>query len=279
VHFAQALKLACVKAHDQGAFGGREQFQSPRKSASVGYLLCRPFWRLPFSRAVTSLRFKMLDEQAGVRGRSSGSPPRPAQIDLLGISARMKRSSVAPLLPFGVPPEGSKPSSGDSPPTGHARGHRGSIPRAPMGPGASSEMPLLRKKAGKIEDFVPELVVRHICAGNESGAPVETPSVEHFPAVAMFADLSGFTHLCESLAAKGALGAETLGFWLNRYFELLVKIISKSGGDVFKFAGDALVVLWPPDQGEERDASPTRAGVFSPATASGARHPRVLACL
>ena len=41
-------------------------------------------------------------------------------------------------------------------------------------------------------------------------------------------------------------GAEELAFWLNRYFELLVKHISKAGGDVLKFAGDAILVLWPP---------------------------------
>lgn len=28
--------------------------------------------------------------------------------------------------------------------------------------------------------------------------------------------------------------------------ELLVKSISKSGGDIFKFAGDAMIVVWPP---------------------------------
>ena len=30
--------------------------------------------------------------------------------------------------------------------------------------------------------------------------------------------------------------------------ELLVKAIGKSGGDIFKYAGDALIVLWPPPQ-------------------------------
>ena len=27
--------------------------------------------------------------------------------------------------------------------------------------------------------------------------------------------------------------------------ELLVKAIGKSGGDIFKFAGDAMIALWP----------------------------------
>ena len=29
--------------------------------------------------------------------------------------------------------------------------------------------------------------------------------------------------------------------------ELLVKAIGKSGGDIFKFAGDAMIALWPTD--------------------------------
>ena len=32
---------------------------------------------------------------------------------------------------------------------------------------------------------------------------------------------------------------------LNSYFEQLQRVIASQGGDVFKFAGDALLVLWP----------------------------------
>lgn len=28
--------------------------------------------------------------------------------------------------------------------------------------------------------------------------------------------------------------------------ELLAKAIGKTGGDIFKFAGDAIIVIWPP---------------------------------
>jgi class 3 adenylate cyclase len=34
-------------------------------------------------------------------------------------------------------------------------------------------------------------------------------------------------------------------YQLNSYFEQLVRLIASQGGDVFKFAGDALIVLWP----------------------------------
>lgn len=56
--------------------------------------------------------------------------------------------------------------------------------------------------------------------------------------------------MSETLAQKGPVGAEDLGFYLNRYMERLVRIIARCGGDVFKFAGDAILVLWPPSDTE-----------------------------
>ncbi len=61
----------------------------------------------------------------------------------------------------------------------------------------------------------------------------------------MFADIKGFTHLTETLAKKGPEGPELVAFAINRYMELLVKSISRCGGDIFKFAGDAMIVIWP----------------------------------
>eukprot|EP01119_Soliformovum_irregulare_P003319 TRINITY_DN1370_c0_g1_i1.p1 TRINITY_DN1370_c0_g1~~TRINITY_DN1370_c0_g1_i1.p1 ORF type:complete len:1601 (+),score=583.09 TRINITY_DN1370_c0_g1_i1:488-4804(+) len=61
----------------------------------------------------------------------------------------------------------------------------------------------------------------------------------------MFADISGFTPLTEQLAALGAEGVEKLSAELNKYFDSLVSIISKHGGDIIKFAGDAVLVIWP----------------------------------
>ena len=62
----------------------------------------------------------------------------------------------------------------------------------------------------------------------------------------MFADISGFTNLTETLSKIGPEGAEVIAFAINRYMELLVKGIGRSGGDIFKFAGDAMIVVWPP---------------------------------
>ena len=62
----------------------------------------------------------------------------------------------------------------------------------------------------------------------------------------MLADLSGFDNLTDTLSKIGNEGAEVIAKAINDYMELLVKSISRSGGDIFKFAGDAMIVLWPP---------------------------------
>jgi len=63
--------------------------------------------------------------------------------------------------------------------------------------------------------------------------------------VVLFADISGFTNLSESCAKKGVRGNEDLAFCINRYMEGMIKNLSKYGGDIIKFAGDAMIVMWP----------------------------------
>lgn len=53
----------------------------------------------------------------------------------------------------------------------------------------------------------------------------------------MFADINGFTDLTESLAKVGPEGTEKTAFAINRYMELLIAAVGRSGGDIFKFAG------------------------------------------
>ena len=57
-------------------------------------------------------------------------------------------------------------------------------------------------------------------------------------------DLSGFTALSERLAAKGRVGAEELILLISGTFEGLIGIAERRGGDVLKFRGDALLILF-----------------------------------
>ncbi len=57
-------------------------------------------------------------------------------------------------------------------------------------------------------------------------------------------DLSGFTALSERLAAKGRAGAEELIFLISSVFDGLIGAAAQRGGDVLKFRGDALLILF-----------------------------------
>eukprot|EP00468_Gymnochlora_sp_CCMP2014_P010054 CAMPEP_0167750018 /NCGR_PEP_ID=MMETSP0110_2-20121227/5748_1 /TAXON_ID=629695 /ORGANISM="Gymnochlora sp., Strain CCMP2014" /LENGTH=1991 /DNA_ID=CAMNT_0007635273 /DNA_START=125 /DNA_END=6100 /DNA_ORIENTATION=+ len=72
------------------------------------------------------------------------------------------------------------------------------------------------------------------------------PWSESFPGVVLMADVSGFTKLTEELDKQGPAGLQKMCKILNEYFTKLVNIISEHGGDIVKFAGDALVVVWHP---------------------------------
>ncbi|HLY24940.1 MAG TPA: adenylate/guanylate cyclase domain-containing protein [Aggregatilineales bacterium] len=77
----------------------------------------------------------------------------------------------------------------------------------------------------------------------------------------MFTDLAGFTPLMEANSGKGAAGAQNLLRVLNNYFAGMIEIISKSGGNVLEFTGDAMLAQFPSD-GKGRDAGrAVRAGL------------------
>jgi class 3 adenylate cyclase/tetratricopeptide (TPR) repeat protein len=65
-------------------------------------------------------------------------------------------------------------------------------------------------------------------------------------------DISGFTALSERLQAKGRVGAEELILLISGVFEGLIAIAHRHGGDVLKFRGDALLLLFAGDGHELR---------------------------
>ena len=66
-----------------------------------------------------------------------------------------------------------------------------------------------------------------------------------FSGAVLFADISGFTPLASALAKRGAAGTEELSRALNAYFDRLLSIVAEHGGDPIKFAGDAVLTIWP----------------------------------
>jgi class 3 adenylate cyclase/tetratricopeptide (TPR) repeat protein len=70
----------------------------------------------------------------------------------------------------------------------------------------------------------------------------------------LFADVSGFTRLSERLARKGRAGSEEMVDAISTVFGPLIAEISAADGDVLKFGGDALLVLFR-DEGHLRRAA------------------------
>jgi class 3 adenylate cyclase/tetratricopeptide (TPR) repeat protein len=93
-----------------------------------------------------------------------------------------------------------------------------------------------------LASYVPQLIARRFAA---QPAPLTAPVVDRFPAAILFADITGFTALTERLAQRGPVGAEQVSALLNDYFGQLIDLVYAHGGDVVKFAGDALLALWP----------------------------------
>ncbi len=70
-------------------------------------------------------------------------------------------------------------------------------------------------------------------------------------------EYSGFTKISEMCAKMGSRGCEELSFCMNRYMESIVKGLGKYGGDIIKFVGDAMIVVWPRDEGNPEDDLPS----------------------
>ena len=93
-----------------------------------------------------------------------------------------------------------------------------------------------------LNSYVPIIIRQRSAKSPESLTAAEYQSVE---AGVLLADISGFTRLTEELVRTGPRGVEKVSVALNDYFGRWINIISEYGGDVLKFAGDAILAIWP----------------------------------
>ncbi|MBV6396682.1 MAG: hypothetical protein HFACDABA_02282 [Anaerolineales bacterium] len=77
----------------------------------------------------------------------------------------------------------------------------------------------------------------------------------------MFTDMAGFTRLMEANATHGKAGAQNLLKVLNDYFATMIEVISKSGGDLLEFTGDALLILFPSNEKQTDTLQAVKAGL------------------
>ncbi len=93
------------------------------------------------------------------------------------------------------------------------------------------------ERNGALEPYLPRLVL------DWAVRPTAQPWRE-LDCSLVSVDLSGFTALAERLQAKGRAGAEELVLAISGVFEGLIGIANRRGGDVLKFRGDALLILF-----------------------------------
>jgi class 3 adenylate cyclase/tetratricopeptide (TPR) repeat protein len=96
-----------------------------------------------------------------------------------------------------------------------------------------------------LRSYVSHLVLRRLAANANALDVKNLPIIERYESTVVFADISGFTPLTERMAAKGREGVEKLTGFLNQFFGELVAIVHEFGGDIVKFAGDAVLAHWP----------------------------------
>jgi class 3 adenylate cyclase len=107
---------------------------------------------------------------------------------------------------------------------------------------ASTAAPQSQQVLEALASYVPALVLRRLAS---DPSPISAPLREIFPAAVLFTDISGFTPLAERLVQQGPEGLENLSRLLNTHFGELISLVNTYGGEVVKFAGDALLALWP----------------------------------
>ncbi|KAJ3099092.1 hypothetical protein HDU97_003471 [Phlyctochytrium planicorne] len=123
----------------------------------------------------------------------------------------------------------------------------------------------LDAESGKalFEEMVPNFVSKHVkihCDkllrenGNVLTNDILKPSVVSCFAAVVMADVSGYSALSATLAERGPIGAEILGKTMKRYLDKIIETIESHGGDIVKFAGDAVIVCWKMEE-EEGDGA------------------------
>ena len=98
--------------------------------------------------------------------------------------------------------------------------------------------------ATTISSFLPHRV-KDTILGYEGNPPV--PFGRWIEGAFMFADISGFTKLSEKLAQAGKVGAEEITRIINMFMETMLILVHHYSGDVIKFGGDALFILFTGD--------------------------------
>lgn len=78
---------------------------------------------------------------------------------------------------------------------------------------------------------------------------VHLGQVTRVRAAILLADLRGFTHLSTRLPPEATADV------INRYYDIIVPAVSRHGGEVLKFIGDAVLAIFPSEDGGDEAAA------------------------
>lgn len=112
------------------------------------------------------------------------------------------------------------------------------------GPDSGASPLTIRRELDQISRFSPNLLIRQLLEeavlhqkNHQEVLPCQ-PSLRKFHGAVLFVDISGFTQLSQKL------DVDNLRKFINAYFKKLIDIVHKYSGEIIKFAGDAMYIVW-----------------------------------
>ena len=115
------------------------------------------------------------------------------------------------------------------------------IPSSPIQHSPSSKRLVASQQSFTARCFVPETLIDYI---NSRVREELKPASFFIHGVCLLVDISGFTKLSGAFCALGKDGIDGLQRATNGYMGKLVEIIYSFGGDIIKFAGDAIICIF-----------------------------------
>ena len=91
--------------------------------------------------------------------------------------------------------------------------------------------------------YLPAQVIKYVLDGKIKQKQ-EYPIEFGMNTAALHAELSGITR-AEKISKTVIKSPEYFSFTFNKFMELLINIVGKNGGDIIKFVGESLLVIWP----------------------------------
>lgn len=100
---------------------------------------------------------------------------------------------------------------------------------------------MIRNVKEELKKYIPNIILERL---EKEPTPIKKPFSEKYNCSFLFVDIAEFSTLTEKVIQQYENGLEIISNILSIYLEQLIRIITNAGGDIVKFAGDALFVVW-----------------------------------